>query len=69
MIARINDIEAEQMAEGLISGYTEAEEDDGTHDAAVEKLAYFLVRAVEDFNEELNAQRPSSEESNGYNPK
>jgi hypothetical protein len=57
--AAISDLDASSIADGLISGHTEAEENDGTHEAAVEELAYFLIRAVDDFNEEWKTKKGS----------
>lgn len=50
--AILSDSNAEEIASELVSGYTETEEDDGTLEKAVADLAYFLVSAIRDFNEE-----------------
>jgi hypothetical protein len=54
--AAISDADASELASELVSGYTEAEEEDGTLEKAVEALAYFIVCAVRYFNEEQDTQ-------------
>jgi hypothetical protein len=54
--AVISDNDASELASELVSGYTEAEEEDGTLEKAVEELGYFIVCAVRDFNEEQDTK-------------
>lgn len=55
--ATLNDLDAALAAEGMLSGYTDAEESDGTLDGAIDDLAFYLIRAVEEFNEEQESRK------------
>lgn len=50
--ADLSDADASSLAEGMIRSFTSAEEADGTLDKAIDDLAYYLITAVNDFNEE-----------------
>jgi hypothetical protein len=54
--ASLSDADASSIAEGILTSFTPAEEADGTLDKAIDELAYYLIRAVDDFNEEQKAK-------------